>query len=170
MQDEATYNPEATHIHVAVFDPTTGYIRQVVWTHLRDATQQHLAHPGHDFTEVPDGTNPRDHMIDPKTKKVVPRVAKTEEIAAKAKDKVRIEVADAITGGFVSNALGAPREYPSNPTDQANMVHASITGGLLKTCFEGKWGLETHTAEQAKKVLADFVEHKDHHRLVLHNS
>ena len=69
----------------------------------------------------------------------------------------------AITGGFQSSALGAPYTYPSNQTDQANLiglVAGGIGGKFWCSDASGKWDYISHTAAQALKVLQDGISAK----------
>jgi hypothetical protein len=68
----------------------------------------------------------------------------------------------AITGGFSSSSLGAAHTYPSTSTDQTNMLANASTGGdLWCEASGGAWSMVSHTADQAKAVLADFVTARD---------
>lgn len=70
--------------------------------------------------------------------------------------------ANRIVKGFQSNALGETYTYPSAVLDQTNLLQAAQVGGKLMCADKGgKWALVDHTADQAKKVLADFVRMKD---------
>ncbi|WP_081284699.1 hypothetical protein [Chromobacterium subtsugae] len=71
----------------------------------------------------------------------------------------------AITAGFTSSALGAPHQYPSQPTDQANLASdvaaaptapAGWTSGIW-CAANGAWSLQQHTAAQLAQVNADWV-------------
>ncbi|MGC0155787.1 hypothetical protein ACPRNU_25280 [Chromobacterium vaccinii] len=71
----------------------------------------------------------------------------------------------AITSGFTSSALGAPHQYPSQPTDQANLASdvaaaptapAGWTSGIW-CAANGAWSLQQHTAAQLAQVNADWV-------------
>jgi hypothetical protein len=151
-------------VFIAVYNPTTGVIRQVNRVEQVVADKQHQAWEAHDFVEVPAGTNPKDHQIDLTSKQAVPRVTTPAEQAAEKTQQDRIGVMDKITGGFTSAALGTPREYPSGPVDQTNMLHAAQVGGKLWSALNGDWGFLPHTADQARQVLTDFVTMKDAHR------
>ena len=73
---------------------------------------------------------------------------------------------NAITGGFVSSALGSPYTYPSTTIDQHNLA-ASIIASLLPNlpsgwttpfwCMNsaGVWNLTPHTAAQIQQVGLD---------------
>lgn len=67
--------------------------------------------------------------------------------------------AAAIVSGFASSALGTAHTYPSQPTDQTNLIGA-VASGLATVNFwcadsTSVWGLTSHTAAQIKQVLAD---------------
>jgi hypothetical protein len=78
--------------------------------------------------------------------------------------------AAAIVGGYSSSALGAPHSYPSNVTDQINMM-GSVTASLLPElatgwttpfwCEEasGSWAFRDHTAAQIQAAGADGKAH-----------
>lgn len=67
--------------------------------------------------------------------------------------------AAAIISGFTSSALGAAHTYPSQPTDQTNLIGA-VASGLATInfwCADATmiWNFASHTAAQMKQVLAD---------------
>lgn len=82
------------------------------------------------------------------------------------KAALREAARSAIVGGFVSSALGAPHLYPSNETDQGNLI-ASVTASLYPglpgnwatpfLCADaaGNWDYRNHTAAQMRKVGVD---------------
>jgi hypothetical protein len=65
----------------------------------------------------------------------------------------------AITGGFMSEALGTPHAYQSDRDDQLNLVGAvSANADIPFKCLDGNtgiWAYRPHTAAQLKQVLAD---------------
>lgn len=71
----------------------------------------------------------------------------------------------AITGGFISSALGDPFEYGSQLEDQLNLTGAVLRGlGLAYPCRDEQ-GLKAfipHTIEQLNTVSADFTLFKLH--------
>lgn len=87
-------------------------------------------------------------------------------VKARQAASLRAACAAAITGGYTSVALGVTHTYPSQPTDQANMI-ASVTASLLpglaadwSTPFwcadpEGDWGFRPHTAAQIQQAGTD---------------
>lgn len=154
-------------VYVAVYDTTTGQIRQIVYILEEEVENQHAAWEGCLYVIVPADTTPRDHMIDLATLEPITRVAPPEEVAAKLVRDNRFAVHDTIVGGFLSSALGEERSYPSTPLDQTNMLHASVVGGLLMCALDDDWTLEEHTPEQARQVLTDFVAMRDAARATL---
>ena len=82
------------------------------------------------------------------------------------KAALREAARSAIVGGFVSSALGSPHLYPSNETDQGNLI-ASVTASLYPglpgdwttpfLCADaaGHWTYRNHTAAQIQQVGAD---------------
>ncbi len=79
---------------------------------------------------------------------------------------VRAACAAAISGGFLSSALGKPYTYPSTETDQSNLaanVISSIYPNLpedwttLHLCCDGagNWAYLPHTAPQIQQVGSD---------------
>lgn len=80
--------------------------------------------------------------------------AKVDQITA-----ITQSCAAAIVAGFSSSALGTAHTYPSQPTDQTNLIGA-VASGLATVNFwcvdsAGVWGITSHTAAQIKQVLAD---------------
>lgn len=153
-------------VFVAVYVTTTGQIKKVARITQDVVDKQHVGWDGCDFVEVPATTTPQAHQIDidPKSTtylKPIARVVPTEETAAATKRASDANIADKITGGFTSSALGTPREYPSSQTDQTNLVHAAQVGGKLWSALNDVWEFLPHTADQAKQVLTDFVIMKD---------
>ena len=82
------------------------------------------------------------------------------------KAALREAARSAIVGGFTSSALGTPHTYPSNETDQANLI-ASVTASLypalpadwttpfLCANAAGVWDYRSHTAAQIQQVGSD---------------
>lgn len=72
---------------------------------------------------------------------------------------LRTACANAIIGGFTSNALGSVYSYPSDPLSQSNMntIAGSPSGGSLWCESGGVWAMKAHTQAQAQAVLASFV-------------
>ncbi len=79
-----------------------------------------------------------------------------------------VACAGAIVAGFASSALGVPHTYPSQPTDQSNLIGAEAasrnpanpsTWTVPFWCADstGVWALRAHTAAQIQQVLADGV-------------
>ncbi len=66
----------------------------------------------------------------------------------------------AITGGFVSSALGAANTYPADQVTQTNIIAASDHGGSL-WCQPsgGAWAFTTHSEAQATQVYSDLTAH-----------
>ena len=71
----------------------------------------------------------------------------------------------AITGGFTSSALGSSHQYPSQLTDQQNLMAnlaasqgaaAGWTVGIW-CAASGAWSLQPHTAAELAQVNADWV-------------
>lgn len=83
---------------------------------------------------------------------------------------LRAACAAAITGGFVSSALGAPHIYPSGATDQINLM-GSVTDTLLPDLPEdwstpfwcrdaaGEWDFRLHDATQIRQAGRDGKRH-----------
>ena len=78
--------------------------------------------------------------------------------------------AAAITGGFVSHALGAAHTYPSKQTDQSNLlasVMASVLPGIVDDwstpfwCADeaGEWAFRPHSAAEIQTVGSDGKAH-----------
>ena len=72
---------------------------------------------------------------------------------------LRSSCQSAITGGFMSSALGSVYSYPSDPPSQSNLnaVAGSPSGGSLWCEAGGVWAMKPHTQAQAQAVLASFV-------------
>ena len=122
--------------------------------------------PGGSIITLSDGASPASGLVeyDAARKSLVPHLPgiKRQRVAA-----LGGQCAALITGGFQSEATGLWREYPSNPTDQANMQQVALAGGLLMAKTGGEWGLVSHTAAQGVNVLADFRGHCDAARQLL---
>ncbi|BCF98058.1 hypothetical protein PPGU19_026270 [Paraburkholderia sp. PGU19] len=73
--------------------------------------------------------------------------------------------ASALTAGFSSSALGSPRNYPSQDTDQRNLLNAvtasqgqASTWNTARWCANNvAWSLASHTAAQVQQVNADWL-------------
>lgn len=89
---------------------------------------------------------------------------------AEAIGRLSVSCSAAIVGGYVSSALGEPHTYPSNITDQINMM-GSVTASLLplldhewKTPFwcrdeAGTWAFRDHTQQQIQTAGSDGKAH-----------
>lgn len=151
----------------AIADKTTGIIRQVGV--CNDV----------DFAAQPTGANEAayqiPHLADPATQAIDPAsVAKNEDGSLAAaiivratpdiapprefqRRRLRAACSAAITSGFTSGG----KNYPSQDTDQRNLVQACVAGGNLWCATAGVWALTAHTAAQAQAALADFVTMRD---------
>lgn len=83
---------------------------------------------------------------------------------------LRAACTSAITGGFVSSALGAPHHYPSGDVDQRNLL-GSVTASLLADAADwetpfwcrdeetGEWAFTPHSAREIQRVGVDGKTH-----------
>ena len=73
---------------------------------------------------------------------------------------LRAACASKIVSGFESSALGAAHIYPSEMTDQTNLIGAVASAQPIKFWCQdstGAWIFADHTAAQIKQVLDDGV-------------
>ncbi len=80
--------------------------------------------------------------------------------------ELRAACASAITGGYVSSALGSPHHYPSGDVDQRNML-GSVAASLLPDvgpgwttpfwCRDeaGEWSFTAHSAAEIQRAGGD---------------
>lgn len=99
--------------------------------------------------------------------KVVLENAKAEKLSALSQ-----ECATAIVGGFESSALGPVHIYASGTIDQANLMAVATESMAPENapswnrkiwCIDSVdgWVVKAHNAVQVRKVLADFVTHRE---------
>jgi len=81
------------------------------------------------------------------------------EVRAAKRAELSVACRSAITGGFDSEALGAPHRYDSGLEDQINLVGAASLGTAVDyACTDVATSTKAarpHTAAQIKQVLAD---------------
>lgn len=96
-----------------------------------------------------------------------------DEVRPQRIEYLRWQCRFAITGGFTSDALGAPHTYGSTDTAQSNLAHdvedsrgADATWAAPIACATDAeiknlvWPVVEHTAEQVQKVMLDFRAHR----------
>lgn len=152
-------------VTIAVFEKSTGLIKQVVRCKREDAESQHKAWPGHHFQDVTnddvESPHPRDHMVCLKTGKLLPRVAPLDEVRREKHRLLHLEHRDHLAR-FTSSATGQPLEYSGDPARLIAMTHAAIIGGDLAVVdHHEETGVSyvEHTADQARAVMSDFAKH-----------
>src|ERR1700754_616778 len=90
-------------------DPTDRFAPDLVWVKCGASVGQGFKYDGSTFTD--------------------PNVLSLDDVKAAKVADLRASCEQAIIGGYVSSALGAPHTYPSLPTDQINML-GSVTDSL----------------------------------------
>lgn len=78
-------------------------------------------------------------------------------------EKLKVDVAEKITQGYVSDALGSNHIYNSTIESQINIIGAVMAGvDMYYACIDenGVKDMRLHTTEQIKKVFADGVIYK----------
>lgn len=109
-------------------------------------------------------------MFDAQSKKPVARPApgttlpeQLESLYGQKKAEINTACEAAIVGGFWSDALGQPHQYPSKLDDQLNLT------GLILQGFDNAYGcrdaqgvkaLRPHSAKQLRQVSEDFTTYK----------
>lgn len=163
-------------VTIAVFEKTTGLIKQVVRCTREDADKQHQPWSGHHFQDVTNDDverpHPSEHMVCLKTGKLLPRVAPLDEVR-REKERFLHLAHRAHLASFTSSATGAPLEYSADPAHLIAMAHAAIIGGELAVEDpDAETGLSyvQHTAEQTKQVMADYAKHCSTGRALLATS
>lgn len=159
--------PPAPKIFFAVADKTTGVVRVAGICMSSDLAEQSVlsTESAYEITQL---INPATQAIDPTSVTKAANGLLTGNIIVRAtpdlnparemqRFKIRASCTTAITAGFTSNG----KTYPSQDTDQTNLVQAASVGGNLWCATNGTWALTAHTAGQAQAVLTDFTTMRD---------
>lgn len=83
-------------VRVAIYDLTTGDIRQTTMCGLQDMHRQHAAWPGCDYVECGVEVTPQTHVVDLKTLTCVPRTSPTVADLARKEQELWIAARDAV--------------------------------------------------------------------------
>lgn len=141
------YPTPQDRVMVAVYDMTTGDIRQTVKCQLQDMENQHTSWPGCGYLEYTDQTvNPRDYVVDLTTMTLVPRV--TPSAADLALQESNLVIASRVSS-FVSGGV----TFQMSDVTMRDLMVASMIGGLV----DGK----SLTAAQALQALHDYAALRD---------
>jgi hypothetical protein len=149
--DGPPYPQSTDRAEVAVFDPTTGYIKQISRCTIVDIEKMHLGMPGLDYLECT-GMNihPETHVVDLVTRTFVPRTDPTPGQISLKESELRTA---AKVGSFQSSATGQTLIYATDDPEEFKMLTiAAIVGGEVA-------GVD-HTPKQAQKVLSDYADLK----------
>lgn len=119
------YPTPQDRVMVAVYDMTTGDIRQTVKCQLQDMENQHTSWPGCGYLEYTDQTvNPRDYVVDLTTMTLVPRV--TPSAADLALQESNLVIASRVSS-FVSGGI----TFQMSDMTMRDLMVASMIGGLV---------------------------------------
>ncbi len=136
-----------TPVTVVIHHPETGEIPQIVRVGKMDSKRQHLAWPGHDYIHAPSDmlhVHPEHHIVDVKTKKIVPRLHPT------LKDVTHKEL-EMRHHATIEKFQHGDHEYHAHDESLKDMVIASVIGGEIQV--NGGDHVH-HEPDEAKAVLA----------------